>query len=309
MKKLYIIGIMLSIIAVSACKEAKKDQRALAGAVNMMKGSVIIKSKDGSKKAKIGDAISQGMEIITGKKSFVDIYFGNNAIKILENSSVKMSSLLVDKKGLKNQEFFVKTGRMFSRISDKLKKGESYQVKTSTVVAAVRGTDFMVEQIGTKSTISCLNGKLQVKKSDMPDLPSVDVNGGQVADVDKDKPIGIQELKGKNKENIENILKSVSEMRKDIRRQFEEERDKIRKMVKDEKKKNKEMVKKQIEKDKENIDKIKDDQKNERDKIKNDISDKKNVMKDDVQKQKDKMKIDKDSIKPKIDVNSFKPKK
>lgn len=298
MKRFLYLGIIFSIVIIGCKKEEKVTNK---GIIYLLAGKVTIETKGKKVKAKVKDVIEPGSVIITGKNSFAQIYLGKGSIKVMENSKIVFTKLLIDKetKG-ENTELFVAQGKVFSRIKRKLVKKESYIIRTKTSVASVRGTEFLVSDEGKKSNIACINGKVQVDKAD--GSKSVVINGGQEVNVQDDKDMNVVNLKKENLKNIEDIKKNFIDARDEIRKSYKETRDMIFKEVKDMKEKNQKMVDDQKQKDKKNIDKIKGDyEKNKKDVNKVDEVKSKN----DVQKMKDKQKNIKDGIMP--DMKGIKP--
>ena len=312
MKKAAVYVLVFSFVLFGQGCKKKAEDVAREGLVNFLGGEVFIIKKDGRVAAKVGDVVKQGMKVETGRKSFVDIYFGENAVKVLESTVIEVKQLITNVKSSGEQtELFVEKGQVLSRISKKLSKEDSYKITTPTTVASVRGTDFMVSEEGGRGKVACLDGKVAVKEATQDDSKYVEVNGGQEVEVDPGKPLSVRELSESNKKMIRNILKDIKDMQKDIRKRFEEEREKIRQQVKDEKAKNKEMVQKQRDEDKQrvedqkamdkaNIEAIKGNIDSQKEEIKGDIGSKSSEMKGDVSSQKDEAKKDIEGVKPEV---------
>jgi hypothetical protein len=216
------------------------------------------------------------MTVKTGTKSIVDIYFEGSVIRILEKSSVVMTELvknLTDNKEL--TELYVENGKVFSKVTRKLSEGEKFRVNTPTAVAGVRGTEFIVSEENGKSNIACIEGKVAVKDSASDDSAFVDIEAGKEADIEKGKPIAVNDLKQHNLENIRRIKDEIKELREDIRRKFEEQREEIRNKVIEQKEQNKARVEDQKASDKANVEAIKEATKIQAEAIKGDITDKK----------------------------------
>ncbi len=300
MKKITVVALLLaSVIGFNSCK---KDQAAAIvsyeGLINFMAGDVKILTGGQAVAAKIGDAVKQGMTVKTGPKAVVDIYFGNNVVRILENSSVVMTELarnVADNK--ENSEFYVENGKMFSKVTRKLVDGEKFRVTTPTSVAGVRGTEFLVSEDEGKSNIACIDGVVAVKEQGSDDSTYKEVEAGKEAEVEKGKPISVADLKEQNRANIQKIKDDIKVIREDIRRKFEEQREEIRQAVVDEKAKNKQAVEDQKAKDQANIQAIKDDIKGQQEEIKADVSAKKDEQ---IEAVKNFEKTDTNSVKPEI---------
>lgn len=282
MKKI-VCSLIITLIAVQfvSCKKSGPSVIQNDGLINFLTGDVKIVSDGKTVQANVGDKISQGMIVKTGDKAIVDIYFEGSVIRILAKSSVVMKELvknLQDNKEL--TELYVENGQVFSKVTRKLTDGEKFRVNTPTAVAGVRGTEFLVSEEGGKSTISCIEGKVAVKESTGDDSTFVDVEAGKEANIEKGKPISVNELKQMNLENIRKIKDEIKELREDIRKKFEEQREEIRKQVIEQKEINKARVEDQKALDKANVEAIKGSVKNQAEQIKGNIDEKKNEAKD-----------------------------
>ncbi|NLV68468.1 MAG: hypothetical protein GXY14_12430 [Spirochaetes bacterium] len=299
MKKIIVLAMLMA--AVTGLISCKKDQATtvnIEGLINFMAGDVKIVDGGTVSAAKIGDTVKQGMTVKTGPRAVADIYFGDNVIRILENSSVVMTELVRNvADNRENSEFYVENGKMFSRVTRKLVDGEKFRVNTPTSVAGVRGTEFIVSEEEGKSNIACIDGVVVVKEQGSDDSTYKEVEAGKEANVEKGKPISVADLKEQNRANIKKIKDDIKAIREDIRRKFEEQRDEIRQAVIDEKAKNKQAVEDQKAKDQANIQAIKDDIKGQQDEIKADVSAKKDEQMDAV---KNFEKTDTKSVKPEI---------
>jgi len=277
-----ILFAIILITQISGCKkEAKVTTVQNSGIVNFMMGDVTILNNGNTTAAKVGDAITQGMTVKTGAKAVVDIYFSGSVIRILEKSSVVMKELIKDVASNKElTEFYVENGKLFSKVSRKLVEGEKFSVKSPTAVAGVRGTEFLVEEEGGKSKVSCIEGTVAVKEAEQADTEYVMVEAGKEAELEKGKPVSVSDLKQQNLENIRKIKEDIKALQDDIRKKFEEQREQIRQAVVEQKEANKQMVEDQKAKDKANVEAIKGAVKEQAEQIKGDISGAKEEAKD-----------------------------
>jgi len=96
--------------------------------------------------------------IATGPDSFVLLQVAESSvIRITENSRVEMKSLL----SAKNRELMVKQGKALSAVK-KLGKGDAFTVKTATITASVRGTEFSVSSQPKESVVAVRKGNVEV---------------------------------------------------------------------------------------------------------------------------------------------------
>jgi hypothetical protein len=269
------IAVTLLIVQFTTCKKGDTDASIKNdGLINFLTGNVSIILDNKTTKANVGDRITQGMTIVTGKKSVVDIYFESSVIKILENSTVIMKELtknLSDNKEL--TELYVQNGKMFSQVTRKLTEKEKFKITTPTAVAAVRGTEFLVDEENGKSTISCVDGTVTVKDVQEDDSTMVDVEDGKSATIEPGKPIEINELSESEIKTIKGIKDEIKTLREDIRRKFEEQREEIKQYVIDQKAADKSRVEEQKASDKANVEAIKEASKAQVEAIKGDVQD------------------------------------
>lgn len=253
MKKMAVLIILLSLVAAgTACKKQKKAER--FGIVNFLAGTVTIIEGEKKAPAKVGDILTTGMVVETGPDSFVDIYFQENAVKILEKSSVRIKDLAIDlNNGSEKTGFNVYRGKAFLKVAKKLAKNDSFFVGTPTVTAGVRGTEFLVAEENGKGTVVCVDGTVRVESEVTPDQKPVLVPENKEVTVEKDKPMTVKDISADNRRLIQDIKENFREMKQSLREQFEKQREEIRKAVEDQKQQNKEMIQEQKDLDKKNI--------------------------------------------------------
>lgn len=256
MKRLAYLALVLLLAAGFSCKKSGRVER--EGIVNFTNGTVTV--IDGEKKspAKVGDAVKKGMKIETGDKSFVEIYFENKAVRILDNSMVEISELELNmREGSEKTLFHIKKGRVFAKLATKLAKNERFLINTPTTTAGVRGTEFLVAEADGKGLVACLKGSVEVKNEASPDKGSVEVTDKKEVTIEKDKEMVVKDLSAENKKLLEDISRNFRDMKQDIRERFEKKREEIRKAVEDQREKNRESVERQKAMDLENVEKQK----------------------------------------------------
>ncbi len=304
MRLAYIALIPIIVLGLYCKKEAPIERE---GIVNFMAGTVNIIEGSNKIAAKVGDVIKKGMKIETGDKSFVDIYFDDNAIKILENSLVSVNGLEVNaQQEGEASKFFLDKGKVFSKITRKLSKNDSFTVVTPTASASVRGTEFLVTEEKGKGLVACLSGMVEVKNEASPDKGSVELPGEKEVVIEKGKELSVKDLSAENKKLLVNIDRNFRQMKQEIRERFEKKREEIRKAVIDQRQKNKEMVEKQKAKDLENVEKQKGRDKENVDRLKG-ISDKTGAeAQEGIDRQKEESQKKLEGVKP--DIKKFKSK-
>jgi len=207
------VAIALLIVQLGSCKKSEGDISTMGndGSINFLTGDVRIVLNDNTVKANVGDKIIQGMTIITGAKSVVDIYFASSVIRVFENSNIVIQELVknLDKE---QTELFVQNGKMFSQITKKLTENEKFSVNTPTAVAAVRGTEFLVIQGKGKAQVSCIEGKVVVGNAGAKDLSFVEVDLGKTITIESGKSVAAESVENLSAEDIKNIRKIKSDI-------------------------------------------------------------------------------------------------
>ncbi|MDY6934565.1 MAG: FecR domain-containing protein [Spirochaetota bacterium] len=250
MKRVISFCVLLFIIIGLNCK--KKDEFIdISGIINFINGDVKLILEDGKIiKANVGDEIRQGITLKTsGDKSFVDIYFGDNIVKVLGNTVVNIKRLLSNVNAdTEEYQFFVEKGGMFSRVKRKLAKGDVYSVMTPTTTAGVRGTDFLVSEEDGQANVACLSGLVSVLNNSLTDTEPVVLEEREETDIIPGQNMVKKQISA-DRMRMLNILLEIKEMREEIRRKFEKQREEIRKHVVDQREKDKDILDKQREKD------------------------------------------------------------
>jgi len=299
MKKLLYLCIILLVLPQFSCK--KDTVVALDGYVNFMSGKVNI-ILDGKKTgAEVGAVVKNGAKVETGAGAFVDIYFGDNAVRVLENSLVEIGSVVTNMKdNTEKSEYTVEKGKMFSRVTKKLAKGDEFTIKTPTTIAGVRGTEFLVSEENGKGMVACIDGKVAVSDATAADKKGVEINAGEEVSVEPGKDLVVKALSEENRANLAEIKQSFREAREDIREQFRKQKEEILKQVRDQKEENRKMVEEQKKLDQENIDRQKAEDMKNIEAIKGTADSEKKEAVDATEKQKEDAKKNLEGVKPEI---------
>ena len=162
MKKEYILSLIL-VSFLGSCAHSTKVPELRVGLVNFVAGQVFISGPSGKEvQAKPGDPLASKMSVRTvGETSLCEIYFDNTAVKVSGNSVLAVDTILYGKGMTESTGLVLKKGESFVT-TPKLLKNSSFTMKTSTAVAAVRGTEFFVSAAHTSTKVSCLSGKVEV---------------------------------------------------------------------------------------------------------------------------------------------------
>lgn len=160
-----IVWVTLAALAAVACKEEPKKKATHAAAVVFVVGSdaKLITAKGESKAAK-GAILYEADKVVTGKKSQVDLLLPNNIlIRIDQNSTVEMKEFGVGGDGIQTDRLMLQKGTVFAKVA-KLDKKSAFAIQTPTLVAGVRGTQFMTEaDENGQGKVAVIEGKVGVE--------------------------------------------------------------------------------------------------------------------------------------------------
>jgi hypothetical protein len=141
------------------CVKKAEEMRIISIIVSV--GDVKIVSQKKEHSTNPGTVLNNGDEIITGNKSFIDLNFlDKGVIRIGENSSVNIDILTADAMK-ESAKMSMQKGKMVITLS-RLRKDSSFEVRTSTSVAAVRGTTLKVVSDESGSKVYVVKGKVSV---------------------------------------------------------------------------------------------------------------------------------------------------
>jgi len=159
MMKKYFFGISVFFISILIAGCSIKESEEYAS-IAFMIGDV----KKNNSETKIGDIIKENDTISTGgDKSSCDIKIGKSIIRIKAKSSVKIASLIKNNR-IEDNAINLDTGKVICKII-KNSKDERFIVKTPTAIAAVRGTQFIVEADKKLTTsVKVFQGEVNVAK-------------------------------------------------------------------------------------------------------------------------------------------------
>ncbi len=154
-----IILLMASGIA-SGLFCVKKDEVRIISVISAV-GDVKIVSQGKEIQTNTGTVLRQNDTIITGKTSFVDLNFlDKGVLRVGENTKINIDVLAANENA-ENAQLTMEKGKLTVTIS-RLRKNSSFEVKTSTSVAAVRGTTLHVVADESSSKVFVVKGKVSV---------------------------------------------------------------------------------------------------------------------------------------------------
>ncbi len=199
---------------------------------------------------KSGDELNSGDFIETNENGLANIYFTDGSVIRLD----KNTSLIIEESSFNPQtrslrvKIGLKLGRVWSRVIQLITADSFWEVKTSNVVATVRGTAFVVEHQKEKSSLWVMAGKIETKalnpetKKEIEETKTI-VKEDEILEIKKED---IEKLKEEPRRLIvKEIPKEILEndwvkQNKEADNQLLERVEKIRQELKDEKKEFKE---------------------------------------------------------------------
>ncbi len=162
----YVIGIFLLGTILSCDNKAKKKISTVNKAkIVFLIGDVKVKKTGSWAVVKEKIELTEGNEIKTGPSSQCNIVIGKDSfVTVKEKSHLILATLFRDVTGIENNALELKVGKTVLN-PKKLLKGDSFKVKTPTAIAAVRGTQFVVEsQPRGKMKVAVIEGKVELKR-------------------------------------------------------------------------------------------------------------------------------------------------
>jgi hypothetical protein len=164
MKKTILLIFLINLILVSITYAVEK-----VGIVEEIKGVGEALRMEGFVKLNVNDPIFEGDTLRTRSNSLMRIKFFDGKIIVM----TEKTKLQVDKYS-KNKEITTSRGGVRSIIDKALEKDETFKIKTTTAVAGVRGTDFVVLFLGDEMSIYVFSGLVNVKN----DLGEIELEKG-----------------------------------------------------------------------------------------------------------------------------------
>jgi hypothetical protein len=158
------------------------------GTVAELDGTVDVGRNGEWTPAAIGAPIEQGDQLRTGKRGRLKIVFQDDSVlSVSEQSLVVVNEQVFDSATSKTRSYFdLLRGKLNSIVSDYYgRPGTSYEVKTPTAVAGVRGTEFSVSYDPDDAVTEVLgfSGQVQVHSLLDPSGPGVIITANETTTV------------------------------------------------------------------------------------------------------------------------------
>jgi outer membrane protein assembly factor BamB len=142
----------------------------LQGVVIFSSGYVSVRRGEQWHELDVEDLVETGDLVKTNGDSFAEIQFTDfGIIRIQQNTELIVRALHLQE-GQSKVDMKLNKGKVLAKVS-KLSKGEEFEVRTSTALAGVRGTEFMVKQDegSDRASIAVKEGKVSVVPIEVAD--------------------------------------------------------------------------------------------------------------------------------------------
>lgn len=155
--------IMMAAVLFGSCA---KDAEPLRGVVDFIAGDVALLFGERSAPARAGDVLTEGMKLRTAANSYARISIGGDTLQIYEKTLIDFTALTrLVKQERTTMEMTVEKGTVLCRVFLKVNKGDSFRVSSSTMVAAVRGTEFLYGVENGRGVVACSRGSVTVRRA------------------------------------------------------------------------------------------------------------------------------------------------
>ena len=179
-KKLRVVFYVLAVVVFSLGGAVRLFAEEFQCEVLNLKGKVTVTDPEsGTREVKQGDLLRAGQTLDVGEDGYADLAYDKdwrNITRLEANSKIKIASIVPGKLGLEQ-------GGVFAKLK-KLPEGSSFEVKTPTAVATVRGSEY-------RTTFS--GGQTDVFNASMSKIYVAGVKAD--GSVDRDSTVTLQEAK------------------------------------------------------------------------------------------------------------------
>jgi hypothetical protein len=180
--------------------------------IDLFTGDVKISHNNGRtwQDADVDQVLAENDKVQTGGDSSCDIAMPNGlgTFQLEDNTTISMGQLIVSNK------IVVSKGKTLFTFDRRLKPEESFEVETTTAVAAVRGTQFFIESEEGKDTVSVADGVVALRRN--IDLKGI-VNPGEIRalmTVNAEKDREIEFSAGDNQRLVKFIRENIKNRKK-----------------------------------------------------------------------------------------------
>lgn len=184
-RKFFIAAVSIITLVLSCSKVVNKDMY-----VSFFKGSVTIQRGGAFIPVEYKGKVLDGDIVSVGDKSTLILQGGDGLLIRFEPNT---DAVILSVNNIKDREISLNKGKVLSSV-EKLQKSNRYSVKTPTVVASVRGTQFMTQYDGKNSVVAVGKGVVSVKRmEDVGNEKSVEKGNSAIAESGRE-PLTIRSM-------------------------------------------------------------------------------------------------------------------
>jgi outer membrane protein assembly factor BamB len=159
-------SLILSIFMITGCNFAGRDSLVNPGKeeaiIVFLTGDVSVYKNKEWANAEIGEILKAGQSIKTPVGSYCEIQMGTKALVRIEEDTMMEISSLYDRKNGTTVDMSLTSGTVICKVNKLLDK-EAFAVRTTTTVAGVRGTRFLVSTGDDETTmVAVSDGSVQI---------------------------------------------------------------------------------------------------------------------------------------------------
>lgn len=198
-----------SFLFLTGCQK-EPERTAVEGIVTFTIGSVDIHKADGgSQPADISSRVAMGDTVISGSNSQATIQISDvGAVQIAEKTTLRFDDLFSEDK----TEITLSEGQVSSKVS-RLRRGESFNVKTPTSVAAVRGTEFSTSYnpVTQSSSVAVREGRISVmtpRKSADPAVEEIEYVESATLEAGSAAEVSLPEVDPETSAEVEPVVRT-----------------------------------------------------------------------------------------------------
>jgi|YNPBryBLVA2012_1023415.scaffolds.fasta_scaffold09643_3 hypothetical protein len=134
-----------------------------------LKGECTVTRGSASVPARVKMALEESDVLVTGHRSSVEILLDNGALVMLDADTVVELSRLHMTSDHEEVRIALSLGRILASVRKLVSPSSTFSIRTKTSVAAVRGTEYVVEAASDSTDVGVFEGTVNVAALDAPD--------------------------------------------------------------------------------------------------------------------------------------------
>jgi hypothetical protein len=163
MRKVTILLLVIVVVAGAFFLYWYRTAKAGIGNLNIYSGSVVVLQEGKSYLRRNGDGVRVGDTLKVGEGSRAAIVLKDGSVVRLEaGSEVRVSELVYEGQNIRSANFFVRSGKAWSKVKP-LSNDAKFEVETPSIVAAVRGTVFNTQYLQSTHAVFVSRGNVAAR--------------------------------------------------------------------------------------------------------------------------------------------------